>query len=183
VDNVKLETFGDIVECAKQLINRAGEVDDQIDVIVKNAINYAYTNEIGLKDKRFNTAYIPVVNGLAKLPSDLLSVEEIKPSLKPGDRLLGESAIKTSFKGVLEVLYTVIREPLLKDNEEPDVNKKYFWALVMYGCYAYFKHRKKPNEESSYYISYQQALNLEGDHNISNKITDVYSGFGMNEVF
>lgn len=174
---MELKTFGDIVTLTKNTINQTDE-DAQIDIIVKAAINHAYMNELGKIDKRLTKAYIPIIDGMATLPDDILSIESLSPALRPGESRIGNT-IFTAQEGEFTLVYSYIRDPLVNDADEPDMNKRYFYPLALYGAYAYYKHRKKSNEEQSFYASYRQALeDLEEDDNTPTTIKNVYGNFG-----
>jgi hypothetical protein len=172
-----LKTFGDIVTLTKNLINQT-DADEQIDIIVRTAINNAYMNELAKIDKRVIKTFVPIIDGVATLPDDILSIESLSPELNPGDSKIG-NAILTSLEGTFTLVYSYTREPLVDDTEEPDLNSKYFYPLALYGAYAYYKHRKKSNEEQSFYSSYRQAIeDLKPNDNLPSKIKDVYNVFG-----
>jgi hypothetical protein len=154
------------------------DADPQIDIIVKTAINHAYMNELAKVDKRVTRAYVPIINGAATLPDDILSIESITPEIKPGDRRIG-NVILTSLTGVFTLDYSYLREPLVNDTDELDLSKKYFYPLALYGAYAYYKHRKKSNEEQSYFVAFRQAIaDLEDSDNLPVTMKNVYGNFG-----
>ena len=174
---MNLKTFGDIVTLTKNIINQT-DPDEQIDIIVKTAINHAYMNELAKEDKRITKAFIPIINGVATLPDDIMSIERLEPALNPDDMKLG-NAIITSLTGRFTLIYSYLREPLVNDGDELDMNTKYFYPLALYGAYAYYKHRKKSAEEQSFYASYRQAiLDLKVDDVLPRKIKNVYGNLG-----
>ena len=59
--------FRELIDLTNNTIDETDQ-DDQIDVIVKNAINKAYLDLSNI-DLRVTRAYVPVINGVATLPS------------------------------------------------------------------------------------------------------------------
>lgn len=136
--------------------------DEQIDIIVKLAINEAYSL-LAPMDKRLTRAFVPIVNGVSTLPNNLLEVVSIKPKLSGSDRVEGNS-ILTDKKGVFEILYSYVRESLTADNDEPDLHETLQYAMVDYACYKYYMHRKKDNVAMLFFNNYQQTISKFGGY-------------------
>jgi hypothetical protein len=166
----------------RELINltleRVGEREGnrRIDSVIKNAVNHAYLYDLSEKDKRLSTAYIPVINGLATLPEDINTIESISPSLIGGERRIG-NAILSSRDTVFTVTYSSVREPLVEDTDEPDLNQKYQYLLSTYACYEYYN-LKQDNRANMFLNEYQNELEkiLNGDNTGDETIQDVYGG-------
>lgn len=153
--------FIEIKELAYNLIDET-DLDPQVEIIVSNSINEAYL-DLCKKDVRLSRAYVPVINGIATLPEDLIKIESCVPELTGTDRIVGKNII-TEKQGVLEILYSALREPLISDEEEPDLDLTLQYALANFACYKYFLYRKKIdvasgflNSFESYVFKYEQA--------------------------
>ena len=132
-------------EILTDVYNNIDEVDEdeQVEIIVKNAINEAYA-ELCAEDVRTSRAYVPVINGVATLPDGLISIIKMNPEKKSGDTIKGNSLI-TSNTGVIELFYTYQRDSLVNDDDEPDFHKSLVGALPIYAHYKYRMYRKKYN--------------------------------------
>lgn len=148
-------TFEEIRELAMNMIDET-DVDEQVDIIVNNAINKAYA-DLCKKDIRLTRAYIPIINGIASLPNNLIKVEKTKPVLSDGDKKVG-NAILTEKKGVIEVLYAYTREPLVELDDEPDLHINLHKTLAYYACYKYFSYRKKPEIARMFFEDFSNDL-------------------------
>lgn len=135
-------TFAEIRELAMNMIDET-DVDTQVDIIVNNAINKAYA-DLCKKDIRLTRAYVPIINGIATLPTNFIKIESTKPSMSDNDKKVG-NAIVTDKTGVIELLYAYVREALVNDLDEPDLHETLQRCLAYYACYKYFSYRKKPD--------------------------------------
>jgi hypothetical protein len=147
--------FKEILDIARNIIDETDE-DEQIDVILKSAINKAYI-DLSSVYKRLNNSYIPIVNKIATLPDDLIGIEYISPSLDSTDKRIGKN-ILTSKTGTFELIYSYIREPLVNDTDEPDLDLALQYALAMYGCYKYSEYKKRDNMVQMFMQSYQNEV-------------------------
>lgn len=148
-------TFNEIRELAMNMIDET-DVDEQVDIIVNNAINKAYA-DLCKKDIRLTRAYIPIINGIATLPNNLIKIESTKPSLSGNDKKVGNT-ILTDKSGVLEVLYAYTREALKELTDEPDLHENLHRTLAYYACYKYFSYRKKPDIAKLFFEDFNNDL-------------------------
>lgn len=160
-------TFNEIVNLAYNMIDEI-DYDEQVEVIVKNAINEAYA-DLCKKDKRLTRAFVPIINGVATLPDDIISIEECEPSLDTSDRQVGNSII-TNKEGILEILYAYSRDSLVEEEEEPELHKDLHRALAMFACYRYFLYRKKIDVAHSFLNSYDTLVFKYEQSNLDNEI-------------
>lgn len=129
------------------------DVDEQVDIIITNAINKAIS-DLSKIDKKLSSAYCPVIMGKAELPEDLLEVIDITPSLIANERRIG-SSILSKRNVTFEVVYNYTREKLINDTDEPELHEDLHYAIVVYACAMYFKHRKKPDISDMYMNEYE----------------------------
>lgn len=133
-------------EIVDSVYNNIDEVDfdAQIEIIVKNAINESYIR-LCAEDVRLAKAFIPIINGVATLPTNLISIVKSTPELGNLDYTVGGSIV-TEKTGMLEILYSYVRERLIEDTDEPDLHDTLQNALATFAQYKYLLHRKKINE-------------------------------------
>lgn len=148
-------TFKELIDLANNIIDET-DYDEQIDIIVKHAINKAYL-DLSNYDLRLSRAYVPIINGVATIPNNCTKIIKTVPSLGFGDKIIG-SSIVTDKEGVIEILYAYTREALVNDDDEPDLNTVLQYALVTYACYKYFEHRKKIEVANSFLNNYNQEV-------------------------
>ena len=148
--------FKQILDLAYNIIDEVDE-DEQIEVIVKNAVNEAY-RELSKIDKRISTAYVPVIMGTATLPDECLQVIQCTPKLDGNDKLIGNSII-TSKTGILEMVYAVAPDDLEQDEDEPELNVYLHEALSLYAVYKYMLHRKKETMAQQFLNRYMMKIN------------------------
>lgn len=144
--------FGELIKLTYNYIDETDE-DEQIEIIVKGAINEAYSI-LSSKDARLNRAYIPIINGVATLPEDNIGIVNCTPALESSDLIIDNNII-TSKTGTLELLYKYVRETLVDDNDEPDIHLLLQYAMVNYACYKYFLYRKKVEVAQSFNNQYE----------------------------
>lgn len=147
--------FKKICDLAYNIIDEIDE-DSQIEIIVKNAINESYL-ELCKLDKRVTKAYIPIVRGMATLPTNCISVEKTTPRLSDGDKIVGNT-IFSDKQGVFDITYSYQREPMVSDTDEPEVNPELHYAMVLYAAYRYYEHRKKDNVAQMFLNNYMTKL-------------------------
>lgn len=147
--------FKELIDLTNNTIDET-DYDEQIESIVKSALNKAYLDLSNI-DFRVTRAYVPVINGVATIPVNCTKVIETKPKLGLKDRIIGNSII-TDKTGVIEVLYSYTREPMVEDDDEPDLNTNLQYAMVTYACYKYFEHRKKVEVANTFFNNYMQEL-------------------------
>ena len=75
--------FKQLLDLTYNMIDEVDE-DEQIEIIVKGAINEAY-RDLAKIDKRISTAYIPVIMGTITLPDNCLQVVSTSPELTNED--------------------------------------------------------------------------------------------------
>jgi hypothetical protein len=171
-------TFKEILDLTK---NRIDELDEseQIDIMLKGAVNHAYIYELAKYDKRVSSAFVPVINGLATLPDDIDAVESISPSLVKGEKRLG-NVITSSRSVTFTVLYSTVKEPLVNDTDELDMSNKFKFILSSYACFVYFQYRKKADIANMYYNEYRMGLEkLVNDDNFGDEsVLDIYEDGG-----
>ena len=147
--------FRELIDLTNNTIDET-DFDEQIEAIVKNAINKAYV-DLSNVDLRVTRAYVPIINGVATIPTNCCKVISSNPKLDEKDRIDGYSII-TEKEGVLELLYAYTREPMIEDTDEPDLNTTLQYALTTYACYRYFEHRKKTDVANSFLNNYMQEV-------------------------
>ena len=133
-------TKTEILTTVKNRIDETDE-DTQIDSIIETAFDYCYRRDAGNLDKRLNQAFLPIVNGLATLPEDILNIEKLTPSLSGSDRRIGNSVI-TDKTGIFELIYSYVR-PIPTDTEELDMDETLQYLIILYCCIAYYEYKKK----------------------------------------
>lgn len=148
--------FKQILDLAYNIIDEVDE-DEQIEIIVKNAVNEAY-RELSKIDKRISTAYVPVIMGTATLPDGCLQIIQCTPQLDSNDKLIG-NAIITSKTGILEMVYAVAPDDLEQDEDEPELNVYLHEALSLYAGYKYMLHRKKETMAQQFLNRYMMKIN------------------------
>lgn len=147
--------FKELVDLTNNTIDET-DFDEQIEAIVRGAINKAYLDLSNI-DFRLTRAYVPIVNGVATIPNNCTRIVETVPKLDDKDKIIGNSII-TKKQGVIEILYAYTREPMVEDTDEPDLNTTLQYALVTYGCYKYFEHRKKTDVANTFLNNFMQEV-------------------------
>lgn len=130
------------------------DIDEQIDSIIKSAINHCYKYDLAKLSPVTESSYIPIINGVLELPDNALLVKDTIPSIdykKIGNKLYTKS------NGVCEVIYTIALEDLINDEDEPLVREEYHYIMSTYACYQYFAHRKKTSVAQLFLQEYQMA--------------------------
>lgn len=148
--------FKECLDQAKNLIDEV-EQDTQIDIILKNALNEAYT-ELSTIDKQVRTTYIPVINGKATFPLDIVKVVNISPS--DSNAKLEGNAYYTSSDGIITLDYVATREPLVLETDEIILNKQLQYAMTLYGAYRYYQHRRKTDIANMFLNNYLRTLSM-----------------------
>lgn len=148
-------TFDEIKQICFNTIDEVDE-DEQIDIIVSNAINEAYAI-LSRKDKRLTRAFLPIIQGIVTLPSNCLDVIKITPILGSEDIVIGNS-IMTDKTGILTVLYNYRRDRLVNPTDEPDLHDNLVDAAIAYACYRYWEHRKKIEVSQLFLSNYNQIV-------------------------
>lgn len=148
-------TFEELKEVVFNTIDEIDE-DEQIDIIVSNALNEAYAI-LSRKDKRLARAFVPIINGIANLPNNCLDIIKITPELKNTDTIIGTN-VMTDKTGVLEILYNYRRDKLVNPTDEPDLHENLQDAMVAYACYRYWQHRKKAEVSQIFLNNYSQMV-------------------------
>lgn len=147
--------FRELITLANNTVDET-DYDEQIEAIIKNAINKAYI-DLSNVDLRVTKGYLPVINGIATIPTNCFKIVQTTPKLSNTDKVIGNSII-TDKTGVIEMLYSYTREPMIEDTDEPDLNTTLQYAIVSYACYKYFEHRKKIDVANSFLNNYMQEV-------------------------
>lgn len=145
----------EMLEVVYNAIDETDE-DEQVAIICKNAINEAYSL-LCMEDVRLTTSYVPVINGVAEIPNDCAKIVKITPELDRNDVKVGNNIV-TNKKATYTILYNYIREPLIYDEDEPDLHLTLHMALVNYACYKYFLHRKRTDVGQMYLEKFNQDI-------------------------
>ena len=148
--------FKELVDLSYNTIDET-DYDEQVESIVKNAINKAYLDLSNI-DKRVARTYVPIINGVATIPNNCNKIIKTTPKLTFEDKIIGGSII-TDKEGVIELLYSYTREPMIEDTDEPDLNITLQYALSTYACYKYFEYRKKMDVASGFLNNFMQEVN------------------------
>jgi hypothetical protein len=168
-----VETFKEIIDLT---LKRVDEADAEADVlaVIKEAINHAYMFDLSKLDSRFNTAYIPVVNGIATLPDDIRDIKKITPNLLKTETRIG-NAIFSDRSVTFNVVYSAVPEPMVDDTDTPDLSLALRYLLSTYACFSYYSYRKKANIADMFkaeYESEKQSL-LNSMDSIEETVQDV----------
>lgn len=168
---VQLETFLDIYNL---VLGRVDEdtPDFPVESMIKDAINHAY-DQIVKRNRRYTSTVAVVVNGIATLPDDLVSIEKITPLLVSGEYRKGNAIF--SPKGTqFTIVYSASPERLVKDTDVPDVPKRFFYIMSSYACYVYYIYRKKPQIAPMYLQEYKGVIDDTEEDNIPEIVEDYY---------
>ena len=164
-------------ELYKNVIKLCGirEGDINADNSIKLSINKAYVTDLSKLDKRISTSYLPSINGVVNLPDDLLEIIKVTPALDSTDRIIGNS-ILTDKTDTFSIVYSIVREPLIDDNDEPDLSNSLIYALILHGAYGYFVHKKDTDTASMLLAQYNDIKNSYSmkDNYIEEQVADVY---------
>lgn len=125
--------------------------------IIIDAINEGYSL-LCYSDRRVTRAYTPIINGILTLPSNCINIIQSKPTIDASDVLIGNSII-TKKTGIIELIYSYIREPLLEPEDEFDLNIKLQYSLISYACYRLSESRG--DNSSVNYLN--QFFNIKSD--------------------
>lgn len=147
-------TYKELIGHVKRIMTVKEDDFKETDVI-KLALNDGY-NMLCYLDKRVTKAYTPVINGIVTLPNNLIKIVSSVPQLSSEDSIVGNSII-TQKKGVIEILYSYTREPMVLDSDEPDLNDRLQYALIHYACFKLSESRGEPN--NSYINLFSQVKN------------------------
>jgi len=138
--------FGEVIDLTNNIIDET-DYDEQVEIIIKNAINFAYLTIATKIDKRSETLDISY-SKIYKLPKNCSSIIDILS----GDYILSNTdySVKadtvifhTSKYNNLTLLYSKTVDPLVSDTDVLDIDERYCFACAMYGAYAYSIHRKR----------------------------------------
>lgn len=157
---VKLNTFKDIIDLT---LNRIDELEDtidpQIEVIVKNAINQAYINDLSDIEKNPKVVVIESANGIVTLPSDLSVIESVSPPLAYGERRIGNVIFTNNLSATkYTICYTPLNKYMTLDDDVPNASDRAKYLLSTYACAEYFSYRKKPNIVAVFREQYDRNL-------------------------
>ena len=140
-------TFKEIVDLTKNRIDEVDE-DEQIDIIVKNAINFAYSLLFVKVDNDIKTSSL-TYSDVIKLPSDLYSIirlasgttelNEFDYDLKGNFIIIRNSSLKSN----LSISYSYYPAKLTADTDVINLKDIFCIALSIYASYVYYIYRKK----------------------------------------
>jgi len=147
-----MTTLQDLITLAKNRIDEI-DVDTQIDTIVQEGINYAYTFKTAKLEPQFASVTIAASGGTVTLPVDLLSIEKIIPALvspteyKKGLTLFVNALDEDLEAGIAATNYTIVykkqRTALASTSATVLASDRLKYLLVTYGCYTYQLYRKR----------------------------------------
>lgn len=172
---MNLLNFGDIISLTKQRCNLSDTTD--YDDLIKTAINRAYTVEMPKIERTLSKSIMPIINGECILPDDALTIEKFDPELSSDDKIVGYTLFtdRTDVEQ-FNVWYSPVIDPMIEDEDIPEINKKWFYTLSTYGCYTYYLTKKKMDIASAYLSEFKDSLqNLRAKDNTPKKIKNVYS--------
>lgn len=148
--------FSEILDQIKNIIDETDE-DEQIDVIIKSAVNHAYLFDLAPLLPNIETYYIPAVQGIVELPFESVRIIKTVPELKSEDKKVGKNLIVSN-----DTLYTITcginYKKLVNDDDEVMIPDQFTYLLVKYACYMYFEHRKKVEVAQSFLQEYKLGL-------------------------
>ena len=165
----------------KNFINEP-DPDEQIDAIINDAIEYAYSDLSNI-DKRIETTYAPSVNGSIQLPDNLLRIVSIEPKLSKNSKRIG-NVILTDQEGIFTIKYEAERDMIVDDNVELDLHKRLEKAIVLYAAAQYFDYRKKTEQAQWLYAKYENVkgeFSYISDIDAEEGVSDVYRGVSEDE--
>jgi hypothetical protein len=179
---MKLESYKDIIDLAKYRIGEIDE-DEEIEYVIKNAINQSYLFDLSKIEERLSTSFISVVNGVATLPDDLNAIVEITPKLISGEYRRGNAIVSKREGTTFTLVYSIIPEPLVNDTDVPDLSSKAKYLLATYACFSFYTYKKKAQMIDVYYGEYQRGINelKIDDDNYDIVVQDVYEVSGDGE--
>lgn len=138
--------LGEVITLTNNIIDEV-DYDEQIESIIKNAINYAYLTIATKIDKRSEIIDI-TCSKIVKLPSNCNSVIDIFAddyilsssdySIKSDNIIFHNSDFST-----LKLLYNKNISPLVNNDDILEIDDRYCFACAMYGAYVYSIHRKR----------------------------------------
>lgn len=169
-----INTFLELLTFTKNRVNFIDE-DEQVDMILKEALNYAYTT-ISKQFKTIQTAYLPIIEGVAVLPEDCLEVISIDPALTGSDKIKGAN-IMTQHEGTLAVSYVGTIDPLQKDTDVLDIPQQYIYPISTYACSVYYGFKKKLDLADFHFSQYMQTLEelkVADEYGVNNQIQNFY---------
>lgn len=142
-------TFLEVLTLVKNRVNETDE-DEQINIILKNAINYAYLTLRKKVDLRTTEITIPVIGmGAIKLPADFMGVVTMKDNdgylLNRNDVVIVADTIMTLREEITSIILTYIKAPamLTTDNTVMELKDIYCLACSIYACYSFYTYKKK----------------------------------------
>jgi hypothetical protein len=168
-----MKTFSDIIELTKQRVDET-DADEQVLLIIKEAINHSYIFDLSQIEENFNSTIVPVINGLASLPSDLNKIVKTSPSLVNGEYKRG-NAIFSDREIDFTIIYSIVPSPLVNPTDVPKVSSKCLYTMSTYACAEYFKYRKKNAAEQMFRDSYEREKVSLYD-NGSDEVIETYGG-------
>ena len=144
------------------------DYDEQVEIIVESAINEAYQT-LCKEDKRILSTTLYINNGVARLPDNLLSIVKCTPDIS--DDLIVGNSILTDKQGTIDMVYTYVRDKLIKDNDELDLHETLCNTIPDFVCYKYFSHRKKIDIAQNFLNTHMLSLN-EYKNDIKTRVQD-----------
>lgn len=165
-------TLKEILDLTKNRIDET-DVDEQIDSLIKNAINHSYLFDLSIKDQHVKSAYVTPVNGVATLPSDILKVISISPALTKDEHRTGNSIISNRDVD-FTIIYSVVPKPMISDTDKPIVSERYHYCMSTYACAEYYNFKKKTQNAQLMLRMYQNEID---------KLDSIDDYFGEESVY
>lgn len=137
--------------CCKTLLIKDDDTDSI--EILKADINEAY-EDISQFDKRINIVTLKTIKNKATLPEDINKIESISPELEDDEKIIGNTIITNSDKTFI-LTYSYVKEPLIYDTDEPELNTKYHYAIYLKACALFLAHKGNV-ELSNYYNAFYE---------------------------
>ena len=137
----------------------ATDVETTIENQLKRSINQAY-RIVSKQTKRLVTDYLPVINGVVDLPTNVAGAIQFDPILSATtDRIVGDQIKTNREDGTLFTLtYYATPSDLKADTDIPDIPERYYDALISYPCYVYFLSKKRIDLAREHKADFNEAL-------------------------
>lgn len=172
-------TFEEILEITKNRIDETYE-DEQVDVIIRSAINHAYIFDLSKLDPVFKTTVLVISDGMAKLPNNLRYIESFPRDLVKGEYRKGKYFFSPKEGEQITIKYAAIPDKLVEDDDEPTISEDLQYLLTTKACEVYFKHRKKNSLANLYREEYEyekEKFRMVQD-GIEEVVKDIYEDVG-----
>ncbi|MGL5352159.1 MAG: hypothetical protein ACRDA5_02390 [Clostridium sp.] len=170
----------------KDIIDLAIErLELQKDMPIRDTFK-SYINEGYMKFNKENASlivsYVPIINGIAKLPENLIDIVDVKPQLVEGDKRIGNS-IMTSQSGLFTITHSYYEDAMETEEDEPSIPYYLHSHLASYCCYKCLQN-KAPNVATGFLNEFEvgkeeyKQLNKKASLG-KNIVKDAYGEFGL----